>query len=61
MAVESPEIVVLESAMRRVSGDEKPKLQRRQYEKELRTLQVELCHLHVIFLILNAGNVRPSY
>ena len=27
------------------SNDEKPKLKRKQYEKEMRRLQAELCHL----------------
>jgi len=61
VAAESPELVVLENAVRRVNRDEKPRLQRRRSAKELRKLRVELCHLHVISLILNAGNVRPGY
>ena len=30
---------------KRQNSDEKPKLKRKQYEKELRRLQAELCHL----------------
>src|SRR5437660_12753965 len=30
---------------KRQNNDEKPKLKRKQYEKELRRLQAELCHL----------------
>jgi polyphosphate kinase len=30
---------------KRQSNDEKPKLKRKEYEKELRRLQAELCHL----------------
>src|SRR4029450_5641351 len=33
------------SMAKRQNSDEKPKLKRKQYEKELRRLQAELCHL----------------
>jgi len=35
----------LENFMAKENSDEKPKLKRKQYEKELQTLQAELCHL----------------